>query len=398
MKKLEQSLLNYEGISTNEWVSLIQSKFSQIRRPPLSRELHFYADNSSTLSLIIQFNKKNQPKALNIQEGADTKKLYELKEELEEIKEKENLVKFSQRILFSLRPVEGSFNYENKFQIIPLPEKNPRSQNYPLSLKPFILQYSYESIGSRIIDLERSQTKFKNILWLLNLFLNEPIVATYGFNQGQGLWINYFDTENKLQGPVYGLEGYSFDGFKMNIEGLTSFKGNKIQTIKDKDFFQMSPYSGEKLFLPKSIHFFWERFFLLNAKKKEKFLSACYWNYLSKHSYPKSLSMRLLKSVASLEALLPEEKKEKCSKCNKEIGDGIARRIYQLLQGLSLEVDYKTVKRIYALRSNPAHGRAFESELCSSWAMTLNQNDEMNYEHFTNNVASLALINWLVQA
>lgn len=300
--------------------------------------------------------------------------------------------KIVRHFCFSTHPIEERFRYDDKFQILPIPDDNPRhdKDNYEpgYASHPFILEIQTDVYNDSSETFRQSIRAYKEIELILFAVSGGRIK---GQSQGQhqhGNWVitrdadNHFTTEYKIvRYHTNYLQSLPTDRFSCNEDSPFTVQADAYYGYNVLSFDANSP-----LLL--------NQYYELDDKHKEVFLVASYWIRHATFARFQSLSSAYIALVSAIEAFsnaLPQT--VKCDECNSIKDSG--KRFRQTALNL-LHFDENFTKILYTKRSKYAHGSYLTKIDIEGFYM----NDPVRSKdyHILNNMLKhfhFALIDWL---
>lgn len=392
MYELKSKILNCAS-DLDIWIFAIQEilKFSTSPQPNL---IKFYLckenqDRDDFFSLKLNFNKKH--KLLSIEYGPKYSK--EIENEIinsfSEIK-KTSETFIARLILFCSTPVDGFFKYQNKFQIVPVPENAPRPRFYS-SLHPFIVEVRIPKTNSNRFNLQQAEKAREEYANILNVLLNKNIST---LTQGHQ-WIISEKNNTKC---FIGHFGYDLDNFSLFQAEFTETENqSKLNGVKYEEYYQRS--YAQSLDLPSNFESSLCRYFSLAISEQQGFFNSLYLFSRAKTIYSISKSLSYVALISSIESLLDKPKVlKKCDECLQNILEiSISQKFKNFVEKFAPGLEDKDRQILYDLRSNIVHGNRLleiDNKPFSSWLLPSIMDDHKRVE-ICLNVVKIALINYL---
>jgi hypothetical protein len=306
-------------------------------------------------------------------------------------------LKVRRRVLFSSVPTEGTFRYENMFQILPVPPEAPRPK-YPRGEHPLFLELAVQTSPNVVISALRQERIGRQLEQVLSSLL------TFRLNgigpQVRHQWCSFDPSDNTVLLPSKFLqEGYGWDGAVGELAEFSACTEYPALTKIDvqKYYARRGIGGGQTLEVPLDIECQLDQFFALLPKQKEKFLRASYWFQHAHHAFLPSRSACFVALVSAIEALVPPTTGGKqCPTCQQAVGAGPTKRFIDFVDALSPGIDESERKRFYRLRSAIAHGgKLLLDDQGLFWGFTPQQLGEGDDISSMWKIVQTVLCNWL---
>lgn len=354
-------------------------------------EITIFDDNRDYL-LSVEFSAKGLPNGVYLRsESLESAIIAEL--DLKAAKRTKTGTKIVRYFCFSTHPIEEQYRYGDKFQILPIPDDNPRHDmvNYEpgYASHPFILELQTDVYDDNSETFSQSYKAYKEIELILFAVSNGRIK---GQSQGQfqhGTWVMAIDLDKAINSE--------YRQVRYHTDYLTSLPKDRFSSSKDSPFnVPADPkYTYEFLSFDVNTTLFLNEFYELDDRQREVFLVATYWIRHATFARFHSLSSAYIALVSAIEAfsnLLPQT--EKCITCQSIRDSG--KRFRQIAIKL-LKFDDDFAKILYTKRSKYAHGSYLTKIDLEGYVMS----DPVRSKDF--NILDkmlkyfyIALLNWLV--
>lgn len=295
-------------------------------------------------------------------------------------------------VLLSEYPVKGHYAVPNILSISPVPESAPKPKESWERNFPFLLEF----VTKDSPDFKIRMSRIASLALRLSLFLNVIVEGSIMQpNTSQRFrWVS-----RESEGRVYEhlREGYGYQGFQPWQESFTDLASIEVmELINHNEYFTRFGYeTGRSLQLPNSIAELTSAYLGLDRVLQDRFIRAAYWYSLAQCQ--DSASARFLHLIQSIETLVPDaERGQTCSECRRTIDDGPTKRFVTFLDTMvpSHENLRKGRRHLYKLRSDLSHGwDLFSQDL--RLASAPKSMDQMMQGYEANQLARLALVNWL---
>lgn len=309
-------------------------------------------------------------------------------------------------------PVNGCYRFNDSFQILPAKPKAPRPPAV-LNHHPFIIEYRFtitetprqfpdgKDIPQWVINNDDAHKTLKEILLLLTAFSNDR-VFTYSHKQSWFIPMGIKGEEPKTREVQWGQEGYTYDGFEVNIESFTEIESKPIELVEADEYFNRKGRHIDQVFdLPGNIDKLISLYLSLVEDEKHVFLSSCslFSQGIKLWSEHPSLSFAAL--VSSLEALITIEHKdtkvENCKECHQEKYRVTEKfRDFFSKYGSPSKEFRKYALKIYRYRCRILHrGELFLGEVTPRRFGSLEGFDDDVLRRSIINTCRVCIINWL---
>lgn len=312
-------------------------------------------------------------------------------------------VEVARAVLFSSYEVNGSYRFNNVFQIIPAPENAPKPE-FALADHPFILEYTYSKSTHNLINNHRKQIQLEELSLILNIFIKNG-VNSLNNNVHHGWVIVPNKSENTSWDTRYLQNGYILpdeDTTKKDKYGFTIINSELIiKKDEPNDYFTEKGITiGESFSLPNSINMLIEKFYSLCKNNRECFLRASYWKRVGSNSYYISQSNAYIALVNAIESLIPHEKAEWCCiSCKREIKKGLTQLFHEFVESNMPGSNSSYSKELYAIRSKYTHGKHLMPNDMHATGFRFNPTNNYNSSNYRNLalVVQISMINWLMR-
>jgi len=240
---------------------------------------------------------------------------------------------YRRALILSGIPVEGSYRFNDAFQIFPAEPEAPRPPAV-LNHHPFVIEYRFivdetprefpdgNRIPQWITNNDISFKTLKKIILLLTAFSHDR-VFTYSHNQSWFIPMGRMGEEPKSKEVQWGQECYMYNDFDGKIELFTETKSEQIKLIDANEFFNRYGRSVDQRFdFPENIDNLFALYFSLEEDEKQAFLSSCSLFDQGMKLWSEHPSLSFAAFVSSIETLITvehkDEKTETCKKCGQE--------------------------------------------------------------------------------
>jgi hypothetical protein len=307
---------------------------------------------------------------------------------------------FRQEVLFCRLPVNGTWRYRERFQILPIPSTAPRPP-FSYAEHPFLIEYSFPATTNGHTSNERSVHALRRLELLLGCLLSTPFRSDrFRGADGTHRWITRISIGG--DSPVqcsYEPLGYYWKDLKSHVQGFSSV--DEIAPIKlvpaSKYYVDSFPVSSD-LTLPDDLTESLDCFFGLEPDRQQRFLQACFW--FRQADQAASMSSSFINLVNAVERLMPSGKAEgRCSACNKEIKPGPTKLFKHFMDEFAPISPLKNEMRrqFYKIRSDLAHGYSPPFLADMSLDRSLNPLAMKQMEHLSSarQAVRIAMRNWL---
>src|SRR5947207_329316 len=158
---MRNDYFSVKGVDFHELFSVLLDHFSQaegvkFQRPGTHHFLDLLVDDMGNGERI-QYSK-----------GFPTKEREEIEKNIQNILLTRHETKVQRVFVYCDTQIKGCFRYKDLFQVLPMPDEAPEP-SFSLSDHPFILEVSYESCPSWMVEASRKRAKVVLYTRLLNL-------------------------------------------------------------------------------------------------------------------------------------------------------------------------------------------------------------------------------------
>lgn len=274
---------------------------------------------------------------------------------------------------FPKPPTEyGHYAYFIDFQTEEVKNKKGiLDHSYKLGQKPKIDNYQMFSIPDYIVQNVENSKVMNEILYLVNA-LNQNDFFQYGLRQH---WTICLNDNNDF---CYGQEGYRGPEYKTTIEEFNLIPNNEFL---DPIVFKYTPTQGKEQ--PVRLGELFKQYFeSANVDLKKKYLNACIVLTKSFRIHEIDWSASYLLMVSAIEALIEieyEMEEQQICKCCGQPEFQVSKKFKSFIDKYGFEVDNKTKKLFYSLRSKIAHsGQLLGLSYDHKW--TIETQEELDLE------------------
>ncbi len=309
--------------------------------------------------------------------------------------------KVRRAIVFAAVPVAGCWRYRDRFQIVPAPDEAPMPPK-PMGENPFVLEVSYADSHDSLIAMERASEALTEVNRLLAAFVPwiEPPQPRGHIEQQ---WAIPIGASQPVTQPIWTQKGYRLEGFVTAAEMLELAPGPALQLIDEQTLYARRGLSGGETFdLPRSIELMFDRYYELDAVRRERLLRWAYWINHSGLVAGISMSASYMAMIQAVEAVRPDVRGgPRCDACGRETGPGPTQQFIAFMDRYVPRQDGETEierKKLYGLRSGLTHGGTLmEGDLYSGFdPFTPTWIDQRRTMDRAAVLARLAGINWLL--
>jgi hypothetical protein len=207
---------------------------------------------------------------------------------------------------FSMAPVHGWWRYQDRFQILPVPEEAPKA-DFVLLDHPFLIEFRYARAPDFFLDSCKRTRLVSKLALLLNALLVSPVQTLGGCPPGsvRFAWVLLPPEQNGADPKIaYRQEGYYYDGMCEPAEDFTPVAHlPPIREVSPSEYYRGERRSHkDPLEVPSDLVASLDRFYALEVAAQDRFLNACYW--LSQANLRSSWSMTFLAAVQAIETLI----------------------------------------------------------------------------------------------
>lgn len=305
-------------------------------------------------------------------------------------------------ILFSSKPVKGSYrDPRDRLQIYPAPENAPRP-NVLSADHPFILEFPLKSSSDGFVTNNRAMRRALELTWTLNALLRTSITRIGP--RAQHIWglVQTAQLEAPAQQNVKWVQQYyAIDNLPIQYADFSLPTSHQIEVIGHDEYYDSRCIVSDDLILPVSISDMLHKAEGLDLLERRRFIRSVRWMYAATPLHFHLISSCYIALVSAIEALMPDtEGRENCPTCNKDRSPGPTQRFQDFVEAYAQtsNLEEKNRKRLYRIRSDIAHGRDLLRFDSSPWDWSLNTTSEiereMLYELFR--IVRKVIVNWLL--
>jgi hypothetical protein len=403
--------LREAGLTDDEIFQSFQFECSNVNVQNKNRKFTFgYKDNKNFDWAIIHYSKSGK-----IYKIINGRLLSSLQAQAEFIKTAicnthgEHGYSINQRIIFSQKPLEGKFIWNDVFRIRPILNTSKIGKNLAWGINietgileetdrnlgppyPIIIEVRTKNSPNNLINANRIFKSLDNYQWLICCIL-QPLIGVPSSITNQPKWI-ILQNNSEVQ---YHL---AYEGFNSNETDI-----NKGENFTEIDLPDAPTYVGEidyynslwqncnQVELPDKIKKYFFHYDNLVEEKKLKFNRALYW-FNAGLTISNHWESAIIAFVVSIECLQENHSTEICPNCNRPKSSGPTKKFNEFMEKyLEIPDTLKDiVKRIYSDRSRIVHGRYAKAADEAFFSSSTFSNEVFVVQSFVRR----ALINWLV--
>jgi len=232
-------------------------------------------------------------------------------------------------ILFSSKPVKGSFRAaKDRFQIYPPPINAPRPGVLSAD-HPFILEFPLKSSSDGFVTNNRAMRRALELTWTLNALLRASITRIGP--RARHLW-GLIQTD-QLKGPTQNdvkwvQEYYAIDGLPIQYADFSQACPEQVRVIPHDEYYDSLFIMSDDLVLPDNITQMLDKVEGLDLVERRRFTRAARWMHAAIPLHFHLISSCFVALVSAVEALIPEsEEQEICPTCHKDRSSGPTHRL-----------------------------------------------------------------------
>jgi hypothetical protein len=311
--------------------------------------------------------------------------------------------KVAQVICFSYNEVTGAAHGLIRgidFQIMPLPKGNA-TVGMDYGRHPFLLEVAYKTSTDHMIAWQRVRRSATIVSRFLNLLLATPIEMSP--RSTDNAWVvDAQEKDGKLETKNRYMQlGYHATGLSIFADKFSDASGvSRISRVTADKYYSLRGITLGPLSLPQTFEESLEIASQLSDKSYNKLFIALTFLAMSDSVWPKSNSASYASLVAAIEALLPEDRKERCKDCGQPIYR-ISKKFRDFLTthaaGQEKASERKALQdAFYDLRSGLAHGSKVLQPDLEPWKFFDRRGAVEGELHRTlHSVVRIAMLNWL---
>ena len=296
-------------------------------------------------------------------------------------------------VLFCDRPVAGWWRYDDEFQIAPAPAYAPRADELSAD-HPFILEVTHHPSTWWEIQQQRARRRTYDIALVLSLALRYHLRIPGP--QARKHWVLVRDpAADALRFDArWCQEGYFIEGFDQYVDELSApgHDATPLPLVPGADYYGpgFMDYPFE-LSGPHELADIFATFSVLAGDERERFLRACYWQYLGSTMWSQSQSLYLtclINSVECLASIGPERSEP----------EGPTLLFKALMKRLGPGAPSGTrVDNVYGARSHVTHGERLMHYDQAPFRMALDQGSAIDRQAMDDArvLSRGAILNWL---
>jgi hypothetical protein len=288
-------------------------------------------------------------------------KLDEILAKIESAILREGANKVNRSFLFSCEILEGTWNYNDRFQIMPAPIDAPKPKE-SYAEHPFVLEVSYIGSLDQRVEQVRLFRKLYEMRLLLHLFLNGYVI--WQDVQGRKKWA-FVGSGADFRSEWLQL-GYAAPSFQVDasqFSDTSSFQA--LSTVDVNEYFSRQGIRPSQLEIPANLEALFDAFYALPREDREQFLRACFWYYTAGSAAEVTSALQYNCLVTAIETLMGDAEKTPCEYCGKDTSPGPTGKFKSFLQTYAPgSHNAKDRDAFYSLRSKLSHGsRLFRRDL-----------------------------------
>lgn len=296
-------------------------------------------------------------------------------------------------VLFSEQQIRSYWNYNNKVQILPIPNHAPNTEDLK-SPHPFILEFKMSSSHDKALQIQRKTLMVEEYTNLLNALFNIRIWGqTKAFHYKKWVLVEHEKVEC-LQ------EYYSYDGFKAIDENFSEITKDIPQiNFKALNSYYLSIKNIlDAVDLPVSASEYLKNSENLSLENKNSFNRALKWLQYSFEINYSFNSAAYIALVNCIESIMPDpEITGSCQECGRSVGIGPTRHFVNFIKKyIPDELLSNKTAEFYSLRSAITHGgKILLSDVNQFNLLPVTHKERIKHLELTHYV-KLLLHNWLL--
>jgi hypothetical protein len=288
-------------------------------------------------------------------------------------------IKVRRRILFSTVPTQGSFRYEDRFQILPVPPEAPQLR-FSLGDHPFVLEISYGASSNFMVSNLRQERVGRQLELVLSSLLKFPLRSIGPATRFH--WSLDFSGDRVTLPSKFLQEEYAWDGAVSELDQFSPLDEHPALAMIDVTQYYSGILRGRIVELPSDIKHQLARFFALSAHDKETFLRASFWFQQAHRVSHLSKSASFPALVSAIETFIPPP--------------GSAKQFFAFVDVLSPGIAEPDRKRFYRLRAALSHGgKLLLADQGRFWGFTPQQLGQWQDISIMWKIVQTVLHNWL---
>jgi hypothetical protein len=268
-------------------------------------------------------------------------------------------------VMFSTVPTRGWWRYRHRFQILPMPDSAPGTDEV-YGPHPFLLEVAYEGAERMpYLDSYRASVATREVGRLLSGILRGPEDRFGQYPAGD--W--FVTGEPGSWRSLFGLRGYYFENLPPTQDGPTlpkhdafTLPSSAMPRLAEVDaggyYDRVGISSTVVLQVPDSFGSLVDAYFALDEQDGPKVLLWCHWLNHAQQVIHLSASAAHIAAVQAVEAIISaSETGPACESCGRPTGIGPSRRFRDFLEEYAPGASHATQrKEFYGLRSALTHG------------------------------------------
>jgi hypothetical protein len=302
-----------------------------------------------------------------------------------------------QKILWVSGPMEGCWQYTNRFQIIPVPREAPRP-NFYMAAHPFLLEFTYKRSLNESVSQRRREREGNRLALILSSLLRPNITwqRLLAVGNRNYAWVQLPNSGGKWN-PAYCQIMYSHESIPHNLDNFTRTEGfSPIPLVPAENYYQPGHRpENDGLEMPDDMAKSFDNFFALPPHLQDRFLQASFW--LNQANRVDSLSAMFMHTIQAIESLAWQPRgQEHCEACGKSKGAGPTRLFHEFLERFAPQA-IEQRKVLYEVRSGLSHGSRppFLIDTEVHFGFVPEDLDQRRYVSNAMEAAMLAMHNWL---
>jgi hypothetical protein len=313
--------------------------------------------------------------------------------------------------MFSSRPVEASWRYQEQFQIVPAPPEAPRPEEL-WAQHPFIVDFVFRGSPDWSIERIRYGRRAADLMLVLNLLLTSQITAPAVRSRKHWVWAPHGSTPP----VVWAGEGYMIPNFQYLVDHLPDIEGATLDMLPAATYYDRKKGRSNTLNLPAELPTLLDAFHALTDDDRDRFLRACYWHHTASAAWDISQSLHLTCLINSIESLSSVGPQRSAPEGPRALFKAFMQRFAPIRSAAGSDApgpsalfrsvmrrfapgppSGRVIDKIYEARSNITHGERLLSldQGPGSWALNQLSTGDREIGDAASILCHAALVNWL---
>ncbi len=299
-------------------------------------------------------------------------------------------------VLFSSRPITGSFGSSPVIRIHPAPPEAPRPGIVDAE-HPFILEFRVKrSSDGSLTDMRRLRGALE-WTWTLNALLRYSITCLTPRNRFFWSLYAYESDGGSTRAVRWSQEYYEIDGFQPYLDDFSEPGEAEIPSHPHREYYEASYLEPlDTVTVPDSLSKMVDAVVMMPAEGRRRFLRSAQWKHVANKFWDVHVSSWFTALVSSLESLM-DPPTERCPTCNAVLK--VTQRFKNFVERYAPNSDPGARGVLYGIRSKIAHGSGLMSLDEAVWDRSSRSRflEELDAQDELARAARDVQVNWLLE-